>query len=108
MDPVNDIRNWRVEDPAPAEPLDEITPLSRRAASLLCRRRDAAVLRTHFWAVYGAIDMMRGLEYHHERFMSVVRALASGDPAQDDESLRHDAVRYSSPFAPTGIAPDVI
>ena len=92
--PLNDIRSWNVPDPAPNEHLGEIMPLSRRAAALLVRRRDMPVLRSHFHSVSGAIDMMRGLEYHHGRFMTVVNALAAGDPTHDDEPLRHDAVAY--------------
>lgn len=90
---LNDIRNWRLEDPHPDVPLEAIIPVSSRAYSLLVRRNDLQILQTHFLSLAGAVEILRGLDYHHTRFMSIIAALAV-DQATDETALLHEAVAY--------------
>ncbi|HEV2547986.1 MAG TPA: hypothetical protein VGU20_11650 [Stellaceae bacterium] len=78
---VQSIRDWNFEDPFPSVPLENIARVSMRALALMARSRDAAVLGVGFVNVAGAIEMMRGMDYHHTKFLSIVRALAAGAEA---------------------------
>lgn len=64
---LNDRENWRLEDPHPGVSLEMITPISVRAQAVLVRS-SASILRQHFLAVKGAIDMMDALDYHFENY----------------------------------------
>lgn len=110
---VNDIRNWRIEDPHPDLSIEAIASMSTRSESLLARRRDRTVLRTHFLSVAGAVDSLRGLDYHYSRFMNVLDALAAAETT-DETSLLHEAVAYINrigqfqSFATSEVVTDVL
>lgn len=90
---VNDIRNWRIEDPSPGLELASIVPISRRAQSLMVRSAGNPILHGNFLAVAGAVSIMRGLDYQHDQFMGLIDRLARGEVA-DEEFLLHEAVAY--------------
>lgn len=69
-------RNWRLEDPCPGLPLANINPPSSRAWAALIRSRDKDVVRRSFLGIVGAIDMMRGLEYHSGNFCRIINEIA--------------------------------
>ena len=89
------IDNINFKDPHEGIPLDEIFPLSERAVSHIARNRSSPVLKHAFVNIYGAIEMMQGLTYHHARFMSLVESCHTVAPRnQISEALRHEAVAY--------------
>ena len=91
--------NFRVEDPSPGIPIDEIVPISKKTWALLARHQGSPSLKTGFLNVYGAVDMIDGLEHHHSHFMALVDRLCAL-PAFTNESkvverqLRHEVVAY--------------
>jgi hypothetical protein len=90
---VNDIRNWRIVDPRPGEPLDSITPYSMRARVLVARGASNPILQTSFLQLAGAVSILQGLDYHRDRFVSLISGLAGG--AETDEGhLLHEAIAY--------------
>jgi hypothetical protein len=92
---TDDIKHWRIEDPAPGVPLDAIFPMSARARALLVRNRNHPVLSTDFLRIYGAVDMTAGLDYHQSRFMELISLLQSVDePHAAKTHLTHEAVAY--------------
>jgi hypothetical protein len=75
--------------------IDEIEPLSERAVSLIARNQSALILKHAFVNIYGAIEMMQGLTYHHAVFMSLVESCHETVPTiQITRALRHEAVAY--------------
>jgi hypothetical protein len=61
------ILHYSGRDPDPSVPIDEIRPLSRRAHVLMLRNRTKPLLAEGFLNIAGAIEMLAGLEYHHDR-----------------------------------------
>lgn len=94
-EPVNDIRNWRIVDPKPEELLDSITPYSTRARVLIARSASNPILHTCFLQVAGAVSILQGLDYHRDRFVSLIGSLAAGATV-DEGHLLHEAVAYVS------------
>ena len=92
-EPVNDIRNWCVVDPAPGKDLHCIKPYSQRAAALIARSATKSVLQTDFLQVAGAVSILNGLDYHRDRFVSLIAELAGG-AVLDQKQLLHEAVAY--------------
>jgi hypothetical protein len=90
---VNDIRNWGVRDPSPDDPLDQVYPISKRAHALISRNTAQRVLRTNFLQIAGTVPMLKGMEYHRDRFLDIIGRLASG-ASEDHQPLRHEAVAY--------------
>jgi hypothetical protein len=90
---ANDIQNWRINDPRPAQPLDLICPISVRARALISRNTAKAILHTHFVQIYGAVSMLKGLDYHRDRFVEIIASLAAGTLKSDAAAL-HEAVAY--------------
>ncbi len=96
---MNNIANWRVEDPAPNEPdLGKIVPLGTRADALIARKKAHPILATNFIRVRGAADFIKGLDYHHTQYMAQISVLASA-PARSERTegrsaLSHEAVAY--------------
>ena len=97
---INDINTWRVGvvDECPGTPLDTVFPISKRAACFIARNKANALLKTHFLNAQGAVEMMKGLDYHHDNFMNVINCLAQigmQDGANDLQCvLLHEAVAY--------------
>lgn len=89
---MQNIENWRTEDPCPNVPLDQIEELPVRARALLARNRDKPLLKIGFVNVVGAIDMMRGLVYHHNNFVRSYDRLKGLFPNNDH--LDHEIVAY--------------
>jgi hypothetical protein len=91
--------NFRIEDPSLGVPIDEIVPISKKTWALLARHQSSPPLKTGFLNVYGAVDMIDGLEHHHSHFMVLVDRLCTV-PAFTNESkaverqLRHEVVAY--------------
>jgi hypothetical protein len=70
---LNDIQHWNFADPFAHLPLDSIPRLSDRARSLVARNRSNASLRQGFFNIVGSIEMLAGLEYHHDNFARTCR-----------------------------------
>ncbi len=93
------VENFRLEDPAPGVPIDEIAPISMKTWALLARHQGSQSLKAGFLNIYGAVDMIDGLEHHHSHFMASVDRLCTV-PAFTNESkaverqLRHEVVAY--------------
>jgi hypothetical protein len=66
------IDNLNFKDPHEGIALDEIHPLSERAASHIARNRNLPILKSAFVNIYGAVEIMQGLTYHYARFMNLV------------------------------------
>ncbi len=95
MSSVNDPKQWNPVDPEPAKALAQITPISRRARSLLVRNKTCPKIATAYLNVEGAVGIMEGLDYHHERFKTIVNAAASGN-LDETSKLVHEAVAYAN------------
>ncbi len=96
---MNNIANWRVEDPAPNEPdLGKIVPLGTRAYALIARKKAHPILATDFIRVRGAAFIINGLDYHHTQYMAQIGVLASAparsECAEGRNALSHEAVAY--------------
>jgi hypothetical protein len=89
----SDITGWRFADNFAGRPLADIPCLSDRARSLFVRTLDAPILKRGWINIFGAIDMMRGLDYHAERFSEICKSLAR-DLSAGEDSLSHEAVAY--------------
>lgn len=89
------IDNINFKDPNSGISLSEIYPLSERAVSLIARSRELSILKHSFVNIYGAVEMMQGLTYHHARFMSLIESCYTTAPAiQIAGAIRHEAVAY--------------
>jgi hypothetical protein len=73
---INDINSWKIFDECPGIALDSIYPVSKRAVCLIARNKIHPLLKSDFFRFQGAIEMMQGLDYHHDRFMTTVNQLA--------------------------------
>jgi hypothetical protein len=109
-DMTSGIRDWNILDPCPGVPLTDVLPVSERAWCLMARNRGKDVLDTGFVNIAGAIEMMRGLDYHYGQFVAIMANIASEVEAnsphrtEDDipfpvsiekaSSLNHEAVAY--------------
>jgi hypothetical protein len=96
---INDITGWIVFDECPDTPLDAIFPLSRRAACLVARNQDKTTnLNTNFLNIQGAVEMMLGLDYHHDNFINVVKRLTEAELTDESRGLKaqlvHEVVAY--------------
>ncbi len=91
----SNIDNVNFVDPCVGIPLDDIHPLSLRATSHVARSRNLPILKHAFVNIFGAIEMMDGLGYHHSRFMNLVECCRTVVPTQQTAGeLRHEAVAY--------------
>ena len=101
---INDITMWRasVTDECPGTPLGIISPMSKRAACLIARNKANALLKTKFFNIQGAVEMMKGLDYHHDSFMDVINRLATVGFTDEAHGLKaillHEAVAYLNRF----------
>jgi hypothetical protein len=96
---INDITGWQVIDEYPETPLDTIVPISKRATSLIARNKTkASLLNTNFLEIQGAVEMMQGLDYHHDNFMKLINRLVEFDLTDEAHglkiSLSHEVVAY--------------
>jgi hypothetical protein len=89
----NSIGNWNLVDENQGKALDEINPLSSRARSMLVRNRTNPLLKFGFINVTGAIEMLEGLEYHHDNVIRLSSALAAGARISET-NVNHEAVAY--------------
>lgn len=87
------ISNFSGSDPLPGMTLESISPLSLRAYVLMIRSRDKPLLQEGFLNIAGAIEMLSGLEYHHDNVVRLSQRLADGE-ALDEAFLYHEAVAY--------------
>lgn len=67
---MRDARFFGTTDPAPGVELADINPLSARASALIARSKTHATLATDFPRINGAAEMLDGLQYHFENYMS--------------------------------------
>src|SRR4051812_27351373 len=93
------VKDFRFDDPAPGIPLRDITPFSSRALALLVRNREKQILATGFENIYGAIDMIEGLEYHYQNLITWIDHLstqrfASQETERLRRNLRHEMIAY--------------
>ena len=92
-----------LKDSAPYTPLSEIFPFSKRATVLLLRNQQKQIVDDDFVSIFGAVDMIDGLEYHHDNLITLVQqrsTISIRENADDKErkiienNLRHEAVAY--------------
>ncbi|HEX4374219.1 MAG TPA: hypothetical protein VHZ50_13035, partial [Puia sp.] len=83
--------------------MNEIFPISQRIMSLLVRNQTKQIIETNFISVYGTVDMIGGLEYHHNNFQALIERrskLSIHFNYQDEErwvveqNFRDEAVAY--------------
>jgi len=87
------IQHFTGTDPDPGVPIADILPLSRRAYALMIRNRKKPLLDEAFLSIAGAIEMLSGLEYHHDNIARLSAALAAG-AVVDEADIFHEAVAY--------------
>lgn len=87
------IQHFSGTDPDPGLALEEIRPYSRRAYSLMMRNRTKPLLQEGFLNIVGAIEMVAGLEYHHDNICRLSGLLAAAVPV-DETNIFHEAVAY--------------
>jgi hypothetical protein len=86
-------------DPASGVPLNEVEPIWLRVWTLFARNREKEILKNGFLNMYGTVDMVGGLEYHHANFMNIVERLSESPVLPNDtrpleNNLRHEAIAY--------------
>jgi len=95
---INSIDSWQVVDECPGTSLDTVFPISKRTACLIARNKTKSVLKTNFLNIQGAVEMMKGLDYHHDNFMNVINSLAQIGLTDEANEFRcillHEAVAY--------------
>src|SRR5260370_19352727 len=74
-------------------PLEKIPRLVDGLFSLVARNRSKPLLKVGFFNIIGAIEMLAGLEYHHDNIVRRSAALGAGGD-QDETRLYHEAVAY--------------
>jgi hypothetical protein len=88
------IDDWNIPYLNANEQLEDINPLSARARTLAVRNRSKPMLKDiGFIRVLGAIEMMEGLEYHHDNIIRITGALANGDDVSE-KGVDHEAIAY--------------
>ncbi len=100
----NDIREYRVVDRHAGIPLDLIEPLSERAWTLVARSSENKLLHREYLTIAGAVEFLRGFEYHAQRYRSLVEALATSESTlleslspekrPSNQHIDHEAVAY--------------
>ena len=80
---------WRIKDEYPNEDLSDIYPLSSRAKTLISRRNDHQNLDGTFTHVFGAVEMMNGLDYHYDAYSTNKQRVH-----YQDIILLHDITAY--------------
>jgi hypothetical protein len=93
MQAFKSIANFNCLDPKAGVPLETVWPLSQRAYILMLRNRTRPALQSGFLNVMGAIEMLEGLEYHHDNVLNLSQHLANGE-AVEEACLYHEAVAY--------------
>jgi hypothetical protein len=78
-------------DPYADLALEQIQVLSQRAHSLMLRNRTKPLFREGFLNIVGAIEILAGLEYHHDNTVRLSNDPAPG-AAPDETWLYHEAV----------------
>jgi hypothetical protein len=66
---LDSIKQWNFPDPAPNIPICQIPRYADRAIALMARNRDKPLLNTGFLRIYGAVEMVAGMEYHYDNFV---------------------------------------
>jgi hypothetical protein len=67
--------------------------VSERAIALMMRNRNIPILNTDSLRIYGAVEMVAGMEYHHDNFVRLCRQRAGGQQG-DDLCFQHEAAAY--------------
>ena len=90
------IDNWNLQDANAGKEIETIDPLPVRARSLLVRNRTKPMLKAYgVVAVLGAIEMLEGLDYHHDNVIKITSAVVSGDlPRASAVNIDHEVVAY--------------
>ena len=97
MSSFQNLSNSYVEDPAPGEPIEDVNPLSKRAFKLVHdKKASSRLLTTNSINIVGAIDMMEGLDYHHQNYLELLRSVQLGNTTfrATKPSLTHEVVAY--------------
>lgn len=96
-----DANNFPVIDPDPGIPLAQVFPVATRARALVARNKQHALVQSNFWNIWGAVDMIEGLEHHHSSFLATIGELSTFEtmnftPAGDGlrRQLHHEVVAY--------------
>jgi len=78
--------------------LDKVAPISKRATCLIARNKAKPPLSTNFLNIQGAVEMMKGLDYHHDNFIRIINRLAEVDLNDEAQELKadllHEVVAY--------------
>jgi len=69
----NDPKMWRVWDPSPRKCLDDFVHISDKALAFYARNKDC--LNDYHTQLYGSIDMLKGLDYHHKNLAKYTKKL---------------------------------
>ncbi len=91
-----------VNDPCPGAGLETIFPIAARARSFVARKKTHPILAGNFWRIWGVVDMLERLEYHHGNFtfhiehLSEIETLTNRSPFGDEprRALRHEFIAY--------------
>ena len=75
-------------------PLEDIPLLASRIASLIVRNKHKIQDLRDFTQIWGSLEMVRGLEYHHNNFLLHLQSLSNRDSLEDDSMLDDEAVAY--------------
>lgn len=84
---------WNVPDPAPNVPICQIPRIADRAIALMVRNRSKPLQNTSFLQIFGAVEMVAGMEYHYDNFVRLSKQWASGQQG-DELCFRHEAAAY--------------
>ena len=69
MTGLQDASRWKLFDPRPGVPLDEIESHAVRVRALLARQIGHPLMAGNFLTVTGAASFVEGIDYHYRRYV---------------------------------------
>ena len=84
----------KLKDSFESIPLDEIEKLSHRLKSLIIRNKRKIKDLHDYAQIFGSLDIVRGLEYHFDNFLTHLNSLSAKSEIEDDTMLDHEAIAY--------------
>ncbi len=84
----------QLKDPNEGRSLEDILSFPERIRSLMVRNKLKIRDQHDFTQIWGSLDIIRGIEYHHNNFLAHLQALAAKDQLSDDSMLDHETIAY--------------
>jgi hypothetical protein len=87
------VTNWNIQDPRPGIQLEDVDRISIRAMMILARKQGTEFVQENAIRLSGPIQMMEGLEYHHDAFLRLIAKPQAGDFSAEKDII-HEVIAY--------------